>query len=102
MLVSQLGKNRTRRTPAEAHSVLSKKDCPKTPEEAKSLSRLPYAELIGCLLFLSNQTRVDIAVAVNDCARFMSNFGLVHWLVCSVLKIPRSASCSASCRGSAS
>ena len=45
-----------------------------------SLSRLPYAELIGCLLFLSNQTRVDISVAVNDCARFMSNFGLVHWL----------------------
>ena len=79
------GKIKTRKTPAEAHTVLSKADCPKTPAEAKSLSRLPYAELIGCLLFLSNQTRVDISVAVNDCARFMSNFGLVHW--CSLVSI---------------
>ena len=60
--------------------MLTKADCPKTPEEAKSLAHLPYAELIGCLLFLSNQTRVDIAVAVNDCARFVSNFGMKHWL----------------------
>ena len=70
---------KTSKIPAIAHTVLSKADCPKTPEEAKSLSHLPYAELVGCLLFLSNQTRVDIAVAVNDCARFMSCFGLAHW-----------------------
>ena len=77
---TQEGKIKTKKTPAIPNTTMSKADCPKTPEEAKSLSRLPYAELVGCLLFLSNQTRIDIAVAVNDCARFMSCFGMVHWI----------------------
>lgn len=39
----------------------------------------PYRELIGCLNYLSNATRPDIAFATNLLSRFCVNPKLIHW-----------------------
>lgn len=42
-------------------------------------SEVPYRPLVGSLLYLSNTTRPDIAFAVNQCARQVSNPRQSHW-----------------------
>lgn len=40
---------------------------------------IPYQEAVGCLLYLVQGTRPDLAFAVNDVSRFNNNFGNPHW-----------------------
>lgn len=40
---------------------------------------MPYQELVGSLLYLSQGTRSDIAFAVNDVSRFNARHGIEHW-----------------------
>jgi hypothetical protein len=49
--------------------------------EALQMSTLPYRELIGSLLWISNGTRPDIAFAVNTLSKFTNTPGLTHWRV---------------------
>ena len=58
---------------------LSKKDAPQTTEERKEMKTVPYRSLVGSLLFLTTATRPDIAVAVSEVARHMSDPGPKHW-----------------------
>jgi hypothetical protein len=44
--------------------------------------KLPYRELIGCLLWISMGTRPDISYAVNQCARYSSDPKKEHWTAC--------------------
>ena len=74
------GSLKTRSVPMKPGTVLSKADCPKTPAETAEMGEYPYAELCGSLLYLANGTRMDILVATSNCARFMANPGMVHWL----------------------
>jgi hypothetical protein len=48
------------------------------PDETK----IPYRELIGCLLWISMGTRPDISYAVNQCARYSSDPKPEHWSAC--------------------
>ena len=58
----------------------TKLGCPKEGSaEALQVKTLPYRELIGTLLWISNGTRPDTAYAVNTMAKYTSNPGLVHW-----------------------
>jgi hypothetical protein len=52
---------------------------PKTKSEADDAAKLPYRELVGKLMYLATCTRPDIAFAVRELARFMSNYGAGHW-----------------------
>lgn len=65
-------------TPSDQNQKLSIEMCPKTDEEKRQLEVIPYQEAVGCLLYLVQGTRPDIAVAVNDVSRFNSNFGKAH------------------------
>lgn len=47
------------------------------PEE--DVGNIPYQEAVGCLLYLVQCTRPDIAFAVSDVSRFNSKYGRVHW-----------------------
>jgi hypothetical protein len=40
---------------------------------------IPYRELIGCLLYLSVNTRPDISYAVSFLSQFNSNYTSTHW-----------------------
>ncbi|KAM1772047.1 hypothetical protein ACFX11_046791 [Malus domestica] len=69
---------------------LSKSMEPKTPEEIRHMSRIPYASAIGSLMYAMICTRPDIAYAVSITSRYQSNPGLEHWAtVKTVLKYLR-------------
>jgi hypothetical protein len=53
--------------------------CPKTDEERQKVSHLPYCAIVGKCMYLCTCTRADIAYAVRELAKFMSNFGAKHY-----------------------
>jgi hypothetical protein len=57
---------------------LKKKKASSVPTEAK----IPYRELIGCLLWISMGTRPDVSYAVAQCARYSSDPKPEHWTAC--------------------
>lgn len=66
-------------TPLEPGTKMSKKDSPTTHEEKTEMSHVPYRELIGSLMYLSQHTRPDIAFATSKLSQYNSNPGRVHW-----------------------
>eukprot|EP00961_Rhodomonas_salina_P207194 2796509-Rhodomonas_salina.1 len=64
-------------TPMEANTHLTREDCP-TPGKIDKQFRREYQRIVGSLMYLSGFTRPDIAHAVNQCSRFMSNPGPSH------------------------
>jgi hypothetical protein len=63
-----------------AAGVASKKR--KASTALGSEPKVPYRELIGCLLWISMGTRPDISYAVNQCARYSSDPKPEHWTAC--------------------
>jgi hypothetical protein len=59
---------------------LSKLDCPKTQAEREEMNNIPYRQAVGGLMYLAIHTRPDIAFAVNQASRFLSNPGKAHWV----------------------
>jgi hypothetical protein len=58
---------------------LDKTMCPSTTEEEEHMSSVPYRQLVGTLLHLTMQTRPDIANAVGELSKYMTNPGAKHW-----------------------
>jgi hypothetical protein len=50
-----------------------------TMEEQAELRRRGYGTAVGCLMWLANFTRPDLACAVRELSRFLLNPGLKHW-----------------------
>ena len=61
-------------TPSEPGIKLTKSE-----NEASDSERFRYQQEVGSLIYLSIKTRPDIAYAVNNCARFMSNPNKSHF-----------------------
>ena len=74
----RIDKSAQEKVPGKPGLVLSKEDLPKTEEEAKAASKLPYPALIGCLIYLV-KSRPDLAFAISGLARFMSSWGVPHF-----------------------
>ena len=53
--------------------------CPTTDDERQAAALLPYCAIVGKCMYLSTCTRPDIAYAVRELARFMSNYGPRHF-----------------------
>jgi hypothetical protein len=66
-------------TPADPNIKLSPAHCPKSKKDVDFMSKIPYREAVGRVLYIMCCTRPDIAFAVNQCARFMDNPGIEHW-----------------------
>ena len=64
-----------KKSPMVSHLRLSKADCPDFPDKG---TRKMYQQIVGSLMYLSCGTRPDIAMAVNQCAQYMSNPGPSH------------------------
>lgn len=50
-----------------------------TSDDTEDLEIIPYQQAIGCLIFLMQGTRPDIAFAVNDASRYNNCFNSAHW-----------------------
>ncbi|KAK3009533.1 hypothetical protein RJ639_014633 [Escallonia herrerae] len=66
-------------TPLRAHFQLSSQLCPSTKEDVEYMSRVPYANTVGCLMYAMVCTRPDISHAVSMVNRYMGNPGKKHW-----------------------
>ena len=60
--------------------VLSKEQCPTTPQEEEDMRRVPYASAVGSLIYSILCTRPDICYAIGIVSRYQSNPGLDHWI----------------------
>ena len=65
--------------PLASHFKLSSDLSPRTNEEKKYMSRVPYANAVGNLMYAMVSTRPDISHAVGVVSRFMANPGEEHW-----------------------
>ena len=64
-------------TPTATHRL----DCttPSTATERATMADVPYPQTVGCLLWLTTNTRPDIAFAVHQVARCVADPRPVHW-----------------------
>ena len=68
-------------TPLATHFKLSKEQSPTTEEERDHMAKVPYAFIIGSLMYAMVCTRLDIAHAEGVVSRYLSNLGKQHWEV---------------------
>ena len=68
-------------TPLAPHFKLSASQCPKTEEEREYMSKVPYSNTVGSLMYAIVCTRPDISHAVGTVSRYMHNPGKEHWQV---------------------
>ena len=66
-------------TPLASHFKLSKEQSPKTVEEHDSMKKIPYASVVGNLMYAMVCIRPDIAHAVGVVCRYMDVPGRQHW-----------------------
>ncbi|GKB52121.1 retrovirus-related pol polyprotein from transposon TNT 1-94 [Tanacetum coccineum] len=64
--------------PLGAHFKVSLKDCPSNDWDVERMSKVPYANAVGSLMYLMVCTRPDIAYAVSIVSRYLANPGLVY------------------------
>ena len=43
------------------------------------MEEIPYANVVGCIMYAMVCTRPDIAYAVSVVSQFMANLGKAHW-----------------------
>eukprot|EP00253_Pinus_taeda_P016645 PITA_16645 len=61
--------------PLASHFKISSNLCPNTDEEKEYMSRIPYANVLGCLMYAMVCTRPNISHAVRVVSRYMANLG---------------------------
>lgn len=61
--------------PLVNHFHLSTSQCPRSVEETEDISKVPYPNAVGCLMYSMFCTRPDIAQAVSVVSKFMVNPG---------------------------
>jgi hypothetical protein len=65
-------------TPMEPNTRLFPFRSTPSMEEAETIKKFPYTAIVGKLMYLATCTRPDIAYAVRELARFMTNYGPPH------------------------
>ena len=68
-------------TPVDKSLSLSRDMCPKDPKEKKKISKVPYASVVGSLIYAMMCIRLDICYVVGLVSRYQSNHGQKHcWI----------------------
>ena len=65
--------------PIQKGDKFSLMQCPKNELEHKQMEGIPYASVVGSLMYAQTCTRPDISFAVGILGRYQSNPGLDHW-----------------------
>ena len=66
-------------TPLAPHFKLNSSSCP-SQKECDYMARVPYASVVGSLIYDMMCTRPDISQTVSMVSRYMHNSGKDHWL----------------------
>ncbi|XP_060195083.1 secreted RxLR effector protein 161-like [Lycium barbarum] len=66
-------------TPFAAHFKLSVDSCPKSEEDIERMCTIPYASVVGNLMYAMVCTRPDLAFVVSMVSRYMPNLVKDHW-----------------------
>ncbi|KAH9698871.1 Integrase catalytic domain-containing protein [Citrus sinensis] len=66
-------------TPLASHFKLSCSQCPSTDEERNEMTKVPYANVVGCMMYAMVLTRPDLAHALSVVSKFMATPGKEHW-----------------------
>ena len=83
------------------HLKLSSKQCPTSEKDMKEMSKVPYAFVVGILMYVMVCTRPDIAHVVGVVSRSLTNLGKEHWEALKwILRYLRSTSKVCLCFGS--
>ncbi|XP_041000938.1 secreted RxLR effector protein 161-like [Juglans microcarpa x Juglans regia] len=64
---------------SKEHSKLSITQAPETDEDKEFMKNIPYASIVGSIMYIMVCTRLDLTYAVSIVSRFMSNPGKSHW-----------------------
>ncbi|GJZ07335.1 retrotransposon protein, putative, ty1-copia subclass [Tanacetum coccineum] len=76
--------------PMQDKLKLSKSDGASTPAEKRRMSNVPYASVVGSIIYVVRCTRPDVAFGQNITSRFQQNPGKLHWTtVKNILKYLR-------------
>jgi hypothetical protein len=59
--------------------ALTKSQSPSTTEQKLEMTNVPYRQAVGTIMYIAVSTRPDIAKAVSNASRFLSNPGPIHW-----------------------
>ncbi|GJR47272.1 retrotransposon protein, putative, ty1-copia subclass [Tanacetum coccineum] len=65
--------------PLSRHFKLSLKDCSVKDYDVERMSKVPYANAVGSLMYLMVCTWPDIEYAVSVVSRYLANLGKNHW-----------------------
>ena len=66
-------------TPLANHFKLSTVQCPKIDSVKYDMSKVPYASVMGCLMYAIVCTRLDLAQGVSVVSKFLTNLGKQYW-----------------------
>ncbi|XP_060968668.1 secreted RxLR effector protein 161-like [Cannabis sativa] len=66
-------------TPLAQHVKLTKDQAPQTEDERRHMDSIPYADCVGCLMYVMVCTRLDLAYAMSIISRFITDPGPKHW-----------------------
>lgn len=66
-------------SPLDLNQKLSMESSPKCQDEIDRMSRVPYQEAIGSIMYAAQLTRPDICFAVSMLSRFNHNPSMAHW-----------------------
>ena len=67
--------------PIQKGDKFSLMQCLKNDLEQNQMEDIPYASIVGSLMYAQTSTRPDISLAVGMLGRHQSNPGLEHWKV---------------------
>jgi hypothetical protein len=59
--------------------LLNVTQCPTTKREKSVMSNIPYASVIGSIMYVMLSTRPDVALALSLTSRYESNPDMSHW-----------------------
>jgi hypothetical protein len=65
--------------PMVHRTTFTKQDSPSSPDKATCMSKMPYREAIGSLMYAAIATCPDIAFAISYLSQFLENPGEAHW-----------------------
>ena len=63
------------------HLKLSSKQCPTSEKDMKEISKVPYAFVVGSLMYAMVCTRPDTTHLIGVVSRFLTNHGKEHWAI---------------------